>query len=123
MVQGIIAGGNAAMFKAQEGAEDNRVAGSGEMDIRKVCHLDVVCGIAAGGTTPFVHGALDRARQLGAKTIFLTCVDGIIMSRPLTSSSALSLAPRSSPAPRAEGRHRHKTGAQSDHDSGHGADR
>ena len=57
----------------------------------------MVCGIAAGGTTPFVHGALDRARQLGAKTIFLTCVDGIInepavdvVIRPITGPEVLT---------------------------------
>ena len=73
-VQGIIAGGRDAMFRSQEGAEDDPQRGADEMDERKVGPNDVVFGIATGGTTPFVHGALARARTLGAKTVFLACV-------------------------------------------------
>ena len=73
-VQGVIAGGEAAMFQAQEGAEDKAPDGAAAMDARAVSAHDVVCGIAAGGTTPFVHGALRRAVERGAKTIFLSCV-------------------------------------------------
>jgi len=76
-VQGIIAGGQAAMFLAQEGVEDRAEDGAAAIDDRKVGAGDVVMGIAAGGTTPFVHGALARAVQLGAKTIFLCCIAGI----------------------------------------------
>lgn len=97
MVQGIIAGGDAAMFRAQEGAEDDHAAGAREMDSRGIGPRDVVCGIAAGGTTPFVHGALRRARELQAKTIFLTCVDGIVnepvvdvVIRPITGPEVLT---------------------------------
>ena len=74
MVQGIIAGGDAAMFRSQEGAEDRPEDGAAAIDARNVGPNDVLIGIAAGGTTPFVHGALSRAAQRGAKTIFLTCV-------------------------------------------------
>ena len=74
MVQGIIAGGEQAMFRAQEGAEDKPDQGANAIDAHSVGPRDVVMGIAAGGTTPFVHGALRRARELGAKTIFFTCV-------------------------------------------------
>lgn len=74
MVQGIIAGGEAAMFRSQEGAEDRPEDGAAAMDAKDVGPNDAVLGIAAGGTTPFVHGALRRARERGAKTIFLTCV-------------------------------------------------
>jgi N-acetylmuramic acid 6-phosphate etherase len=74
MVQGIIAGGDAAMFRAQEGAEDSADGGANVIDDKSVGSKDVVMGIAAGGTTPFVHGALRRARDRGAKTIFLTCI-------------------------------------------------
>jgi len=73
-VQGVIAGGEKAMFVAQEGAEDSAEQGAAEVDAREVGPDDVVCGIAAGGTTPFVHGALRRARERGAATLFLTCV-------------------------------------------------
>jgi N-acetylmuramic acid 6-phosphate etherase len=73
-IQGIIAGGEPAMFTAQEGAEDRPEDGAMAVDSRHVGPRDVVCGIAAGGTTPFVRGALRRAAERGAKTIFLTCV-------------------------------------------------
>ena len=74
MVQGIIAGGEAAMFRAQEGAEDSPQGAAGDVDARDVGPNDVLVGIAAGGTTPYVHGALRRARERGAKTIFISCV-------------------------------------------------
>ena len=74
LVQGIIAGGQAAMFKSQEGAEDRAEDGAAAVDLKNVGAKDLVFGIAAGGTTPFVHGALRRAAELEAKTIFLTCV-------------------------------------------------
>jgi N-acetylmuramic acid 6-phosphate etherase len=73
-IQGVIAGGDDAMFKAVEGAEDNPSAGASVVDERNIGPTDVVLGIAAGGTTPFVRGALAQARQRGAKTIFLCCV-------------------------------------------------
>ncbi len=74
MVQGVIAGGPEAMFRSQEFAEDSVQAGADEMDRRSVGPNDVVFGIATGGTTPFVHGALERAKQRKAKTVFLACV-------------------------------------------------
>ncbi len=74
MVQGVIAGGYEAMTRSVEGAEDSPEAGATEMDKREVGTGDVVFAIATGGTTPFVHGALARARQRGARTIFLGCV-------------------------------------------------
>jgi N-acetylmuramic acid 6-phosphate etherase len=90
-VQGVIAGGEAAMFRAQEGAEDRAEDGSAAVDAKSVQAHDVVMGIAAGGTTPFVHGALRRAADLGAKTIFLSCVQPVpgeptvdVVIRPLT---------------------------------------
>jgi N-acetylmuramic acid 6-phosphate etherase len=72
-VQAIIAGGAAAVFRSQEGAEDARDAGAKELKARGLTKRDVVCGIAASGQTPFVLGALDYARDLGAGTILLTC--------------------------------------------------
>jgi len=72
-VQAIIAGGPAAVFKSQEGAEDSREAGVTELRARKLNKRDVVCGIAASGQTPFVLGALEFARKTGAGTILLTC--------------------------------------------------
>ncbi len=72
-VQAIIAGGVAAVFRSQEGAEDARDTGVTELKARKLTKKDVVCGIAASGQTPFVLAALDYARDLGAGTILLTC--------------------------------------------------
>lgn len=71
MVQGIIAGGEAALRHSVEGAEDNRSAGAKEMAKRRVGSKDVVIGIAASGTTPFVWGALSEARRRRAATILL----------------------------------------------------
>jgi N-acetylmuramic acid 6-phosphate etherase len=72
-VQGVIAGGYAALVRAQEGAEDRPADGAAAMDERGVAAGDFVLGIATSGTTPFVHGALARARELGARTGFLLC--------------------------------------------------
>jgi N-acetylmuramic acid 6-phosphate etherase len=97
MVQGIIAGGEAAMFRAQEGAEDRAEDGAAAVDAKAVTARDVVMGIAAGGTTPFVHGALRRATELGAKTIFLSCVQPVpgeppvdVVIRPLTGPEVIT---------------------------------
>jgi N-acetylmuramic acid 6-phosphate etherase len=73
MVQGIMAGGYEALIRAQEGAEDHPEDGARAVDDRFVGPDDFVLGIAASGTTPFVHGALRRARELGARTGFLLC--------------------------------------------------
>lgn len=73
LVQGVLAGGDAALRHAQEGAEDHPEQGAAAMDDRRVDARDFVLGIAASGTTPFVHGALARARARGARTGFLLC--------------------------------------------------
>ncbi|MEO5509253.1 MAG: N-acetylmuramic acid 6-phosphate etherase [Longimicrobiales bacterium] len=73
MVQGIIAGGLPALVKAQEGAEDHPEDGAAAMDERAVGSFDFVLGIASSGTTPFVHGALQRAMERGARTGLLLC--------------------------------------------------
>lgn len=73
MVQGVMAGGFEALLRAQEGAEDHPEDGAAAMDGRSVGPQDFVLGIAASGTTPYVHGALKRARELGARTGFLLC--------------------------------------------------
>ncbi len=74
MVQGIIAGGLPALTRSVEGAEDRPEDGAAAIDERAIDSCDVVIAIATGGTTPFVHGAIGRARQRGAKTVFLACV-------------------------------------------------
>ena len=73
MVVGIIAGGLPALVRSIEGAEDDVNAGLGEMDARRVGPNDVVVGIAASGTTPFVRAALSRAQTLGARTALVSC--------------------------------------------------
>jgi N-acetylmuramic acid 6-phosphate etherase len=71
-IKGIIAGGSKAMFKAQEGVEDKEENGIKDINDHGICKKDIVCGIAASLRTPYVIGAMKRAKQLGAKTIFLT---------------------------------------------------
>lgn len=73
MVQGFIAGGKEAMFKAQEGAEDSIELGYADVEKLNVNSNDIVCGIAASNRTPYVIGAVKRAKELGAKTLFITC--------------------------------------------------
>ncbi|HEX2094475.1 MAG TPA: N-acetylmuramic acid 6-phosphate etherase [Longimicrobiaceae bacterium] len=73
MVQGVIAGGPEALTRPIEGAEDHAEDGAAEMDVREVGPDDFVFGIAASGTTPYVHGALRRAKERGAHTGFLLC--------------------------------------------------
>jgi len=74
MVQGVIAGGYEAMFQAVEGAEDSPEAAAKALKERNVGPNDVVFGIATGATTPYVHGAIAHARQVGAKSVFFACV-------------------------------------------------
>ncbi len=73
MVQGVIAGGPPAMFRAQEGAEDHEGAGAAAIQDAGVSSRDVVCGIAASRRTPFVVGAVREAHRIGSPTIFITC--------------------------------------------------
>src|SRR6266436_6642120 len=73
LVQGVIAGGVTALYRSVEGAEDEQSAGALALQERRIKGPDVVIGITASGRTPFVVGALARARSLGAKTILLTC--------------------------------------------------
>ncbi len=72
-VLGIIAGGDAALRRSIENVEDDRMAGKEKILELHAGPKDVVMGIAAGGTTPFVHAALEAASAHGAKTIFLIC--------------------------------------------------
>ncbi len=74
LVQGILAGGAAALLRSSEALEDEEEAGQDAIISHKVTHRDVVVGITAGGTTPYVHGALMAARQCGAHTVFIACV-------------------------------------------------
>lgn len=74
MIQGIIAGGAGALVRSSEDLEDQREDGEQAIAQRQVTNLDVVLGITAGGTTPYVQGAIAGAKKRGAKTIFIACV-------------------------------------------------
>jgi N-acetylmuramic acid 6-phosphate etherase len=73
MVQGIIAGGTPALTRSAEGAEDVAENGAKAIDEHEVGPNDVVIGIAASGTTPYVRAALERAKSLGARTGIVAC--------------------------------------------------
>lgn len=73
MIDGFIAGGKEAMFRAQEGAEDHEENGAKDVIAAIVTDKDVVCGIAASRRTPYVVGAVKKAKELGAKTLYVTC--------------------------------------------------
>jgi N-acetylmuramic acid 6-phosphate etherase len=73
MVVGMIAGGAQALVRSIEGAEDDVAAAEREINSLHVGRNEVVVGIAASGTTPYVAAALSRAQALGARTIFLSC--------------------------------------------------
>jgi len=72
LIDGFIAGGKEAMFRAQEGAEDYEENGAKDVIVANVNEKDVVCGIAASRRTPYVIGAIKKAKELGAKTIYVT---------------------------------------------------
>jgi len=80
-VQAVIAGGEAALRRAIEGAEDDARAGARELRTRKIRSKDVVIGIAASGTTPFVWGALQEAKKRGATTV-LVCFNPHVIVPP-----------------------------------------
>jgi N-acetylmuramic acid 6-phosphate etherase len=82
LVQGIIAGGRRALVRSIEGAEDHPEDGAAAIDARRVSPKDTVVGLAACGLTPFVRGALRRARQIGAGTVFVTCAPEAVKSIP-----------------------------------------
>ena len=90
MVQGVIAGGPAALVRAQERAEDRTEDGAAAIEEKRVGPRDFVLGIATSGTTPYVHGALRRAREHGARTGFLLCT---YPSQELLSAHDVVIAP------------------------------
>lgn len=81
MVVGLIAGGDRALRDAVEGAEDDADQGAADLRGVNVSDRDVVVGIAVSGRTPYVIGALDHARSVGAVTVALTCNPGSVMAR------------------------------------------
>ena len=92
-VQALIAGGDRALRHAVEGAEDDLHAGAFELEERGVTLGDVVVGISASGTTPYVLGAIESAAKLGARTIGITCDPG----SPLADSVEIAILPEVGP--------------------------
>src|SRR5215213_2408276 len=89
VVQGVIAGGYDACYRAVEASEDNAEAGGADLKQRGFAAGDVLVGIAASGRTPYTVGAVNFARSLGAFTVALTCVPG----SPITEAAELSIVP------------------------------
>jgi N-acetylmuramic acid 6-phosphate etherase len=73
LVLAIMAGGHDAVVRAKEGVEDNYEEGARSINRLRPTKKDVVVGVSASGMTPFVRGALTRARRAGSKIIFITC--------------------------------------------------
>jgi N-acetylmuramic acid 6-phosphate etherase len=80
-VVGLIAGGRTALVDAVEGAEDDADRGAADIDALNIGAGDTVVGLAASGRTPYVIGALDRAAELGAVTVAVSCNAGAELSR------------------------------------------
>jgi len=90
LVQGIIAGGEPALRRAVEGAEDNPTAGALTLRKLRVKRTDVVVGIAASGTTPFVWGALSEARRRGAATMLICFNPYLVIPRAMQPDKLLA---------------------------------
>ena len=89
LVQGIIAGGYDALYRATEASEDDRAAGARDAEARGVTGRDALVGIAASGRTPYTIGAVEYARGLGAFTAAVTCVP----DSPVTRAAEVSMVP------------------------------
>jgi len=89
LVQGIIAGGYEALYRATEASEDERAAGARDLDARGFRASDAVVGIAASGRTPYTVGAVEHARANGAFTAAVTCVPG----SPVARAAEVAVAP------------------------------
>lgn len=81
LVQGIMAGGEGALAHATEASEDDPESGSRDLSARGFTGADALVGIAASGRTPYVLGAVKKARELGALTIGISCTPGSELSR------------------------------------------
>ena len=89
LVQGVIAGGYDACYRAVEASEDDAEASKVDLDQRGFSKADALVGIAASGRTPYTVGAIDYARKLGAFTVALTSVPG----SPITAAAEVSIVP------------------------------
>lgn len=93
LVQGLIAGGTTAIFKAVEGAEDSRELAVEDMKGIGFCEKDVLCGLAASGRTPYVLGGMAYAKSLGASVLAVTCCKGSAVDR----AADIGIAPEPGP--------------------------
>jgi N-acetylmuramic acid 6-phosphate etherase len=89
LVQAVIAGGYEACYRAVEASEDDRAAGSRDLEARGFNRQDVLVGIAASGRTPYTVGAVQFARKLGAFTAAITCVP----DSPITKVAEIAIVP------------------------------
>lgn len=89
LVQGVIAGGYDALYKASEASEDNREAGANDLQTRVLTEKDAVIGIAASGRTPYTIGAVEYARKLGCFTACIACVPDSF----LTQTAEIAIVP------------------------------
>ena len=80
LVQGLMAGGTSAMFRAKEGAEDDPELAGKDLQAHNFSEKDVLVGIAASGRTPYVIGGLEYAKELGAHTIAVSCSEGSLIA-------------------------------------------
>ncbi|EWH23076.1 N-acetylmuramic acid 6-phosphate etherase [Bacillus haynesii] len=92
-VIGIMAGGEQALFKAVEGAEDHEAFGRRDLEAVNLSNNDTVIGIAASGRTPYVLGALKYAKETGAKTVALTCNENSAISQAADHSIEVVVGP------------------------------
>lgn len=97
MVQGLIAGGEGALIRAVEGAEDNRLLAAHDLTEKNFYAADVLCGITASGRTPYVLGGIDFAKKIGALTVGVSCVENSALAKavdiaitPVTGAEALT---------------------------------
>ena len=97
MVQGLIAGGNGALIRAVEGAEDNSSLAEHDLTEKNFCAADILVGITASGRTPYVIGGIEFAKKIGAVTIGVSCVENSALAKavdiaitPITGAEALT---------------------------------
>ena len=97
MVQGLIAGGEGALIRAVEGAEDNFNLAAADLTEKNFCAADVLVGITASGRTPYVLGGVEFAKKLGAITVGVSCVENSALDKvvdiaitPVTGAEALT---------------------------------
>lgn len=95
LIQGVIAGGYDALYKATESSEDDRGAGADDLRARGLNEKDAVIGLAASGRTPYTIGALEHARGLGCFTACVTCVPG----SAITNAVDIAIVPVVGPEP------------------------